>query len=174
MRPIELPRRYDGDAIDLIRVNGGWSSSWRTGDCGGVDRLRLLREIATCTALPRATLSVCTSSRCSSRSGNDDILRSSVAAACYCQWASTSGGGAFVAAVESVNLAVDWTCNWISCRYSADSNPLMRCWWSCAQLPRYSICCPASSTLYDGFETKFSPGMRKEKEAIRKLLNWNG
>lgn len=173
MRPTEPQRRYDEDVNDLFRVNGGWSSSSRTGDCGGVDRLRLLREIATCTALPRATLSVCTSSRCSSRSGNDDILRSSVAAACYCQWAM-SGGGAFVAAGESVNLAVDSTCNWISCRYSADSNPLMMCWWSCAQLPRYSICCPASSTLYDGFETKFSPGMSKEKEAIRKLLIGNG
>lgn len=49
-------------------------------------------------------------------------------------------------------------------------------WWSCVpQLPCW-ICCPASSTLYDGFETISSPAKREEREArvsVERLRKWN-
>lgn len=103
--------------------------SMRIWGCGGVDKLRPLQVIVSCRGLPRATLSACTwrMMRLRRRSdgggcafchcpGADDVLHSS--AACHCRVASSDV--ACVVAGEPVNPGVDWKCNWISCRGSAD------------------------------------------------------
>lgn len=127
-QPDGPPRRDYAEASGPCRADDV-QPSMRIGDCGGVDKLRPLQGIASCRGLLRATLSACTwrmrlrrsdgggcaSSRCPSQSVSD-VLHSSVA--CHCRVESSDV--ACVVAGESVNPAVDWKCNWISCRGSAD------------------------------------------------------